>query len=75
MSRNGLTTVNGKFDWNDAIIDALIAAGVTFFATIGGIGASGLLDDPARAILAASIAAGGSFFAWLAMKRNITVNE
>ena len=75
MSRNGTTTKDGGFDWDDALIDAAIAAGVSFFTTLGGLGVAGLLDDPARACLAAGIAAGGSFFAWLAMKRNITVSE
>ena len=73
MSRNGLTNSNGTFDWNDALIDAGIAAGVTFFATVGGIGVAGLLDDPVKALIAAVIAAGGSFFTWLAMKRNINL--
>ena len=44
MSRNGLTNSGGEFDWDDALIDATIAAG-------------------------------GTFFSWLAMKRNITVSE
>ena len=75
MSRAGITNSNGDFDWDDALIDATIAAGVTFFTTLGGLGVAGLLDDPTKALLAAGIAAGGSFFGWLAMKRKITVNE
>lgn len=75
MSRNGIKSADGKFDWNDAIIDALIAAGMSFFATLGGLGATGLLDDPVTAILASSIAGGVSFFAWIAMKRGVTVSE
>jgi len=75
MSRNGINTKEGDFDWTDALLDATIAAGVTFFTTLGGIGAAGLLDNPGKACLAAIIAAGGSFFVWLAMKRNIQVNE
>ena len=64
-----------EFDWTDALIDATIAAGTTFFMTLGALGVVGLLDDPKKALLAAGIAAGGSFFAWLAMKRNIQVPE
>lgn len=71
MSRSGITNSGGNFDWDDALIDAGIAAGVTFFTTLGGLGVAGLLDDPQKALLAAGIAAGGSFFGWLAMKRNI----
>jgi len=75
MSRSGITNSDGEFDWEDALIDATIAAGVTFFTTLGGLGVAGLLDDPSRALLAAGIAAGGSFFSWLAMKRNIKVKK
>jgi len=73
MSRAGITNSDGNFDWEDALIDAGIAAGVTFFTTLGGLGVAGLLDDPKVALLAAGIAAAGSFFSWLAMKRNIEV--
>ena len=73
MARSGIINSVGEFDWDDALIDAAIAAGVTFFTTLGGLGVAGLLDDPTRALLAAFIAAGGSFFTWLAMKRNIEV--
>lgn len=75
MSRSGITNAGGDFDWEDALIDASIAAGVTFFTTLGGLGVAGLLDDPQKALLAAGIAAACSFFGWLAMKRNITVSE
>ena len=69
MSRFGVTNASGDFDWTDAFLDAFIAAGSTFFATLGGLGIAGLLDDPNKALLAAGIAAGGSFFAWLVAKR------
>ena len=75
MSRNGVINSNGEFDWNDALIDAGIAAGVTFFTTLGGLGVAGLLSNPTKAMVAAIIAAGGSFFGWLAMKRNISVKK
>lgn len=75
MSRAGLTNSSGEFDWDDALIDAGIAAGVGFFATLVGLGVADLLDNPQKALLAAGIAAGAAFFGWLAMKRNITVKE
>jgi len=75
MSRRGILNADGSFDWDDALIDAGIAAGVTFFATLGGIGVAGLFDEPMKACAAALIAAGGSFFTWLAMKRNVQVSE
>lgn len=69
MSRTGITNSNGDFDWTDALMDAFIAAGSSFFATLTGLGVVGLLDDPNKALIAAGIAAGGSFFAWLVAKR------
>lgn len=75
MSRNGIMSGNGGFNWEDALIDAGISAGVTFFMTLGGIGIAGLFTDPTKALVAAGIAAGGAFFSWLAMKRGIAKNE
>lgn len=75
LARSGIVDANNEFDWNDALIDAGIAAGVTFFATLTGIGIAGLFDDPTRAVAASLIAAGGAFFAWLAMKRNIKARK
>ena len=69
MSRNGISNANGDFDWTDAFLDALIAAGSSFFAALVGLGVAGLLADPQKALLAAGIAAGASFFAWLVAKR------
>lgn len=73
MSRSGIVNSDGDFDWDDALIDAGIAAGVAFFATLVGLGVADLLDNPQKALLAAVIAAGAAFFGWLAVKRNITV--
>lgn len=70
LNRNGKLN-NSSFDWYDAIIDALIMTGSTFFLTIGAIGAVGLLDDPKTGILTAAIAAAGQFFFILALKRNL----
>lgn len=73
MSRSGRVNADGEFDWTDLLIDSSIAAGMAFFTTLGGLGAAGLLADPQKGFLAAGISAGISFFAWLVMKRNITV--
>lgn len=75
MSRKGTVTADGEFDWNDAVIDAGIAAGMTFFTTLAALGVVGLFDDPLKGFCAALIAAGVSFFGWLAMKRNIPVTK
>jgi len=71
LNRNGKNNENGSFDWNDALIDAAIMAGSSFFAVLVGLGAVGLLENPTTALLAAGIAAGAQFFAILAIKRRL----
>ncbi len=75
LNRNGKNNDNGSFDWNDAIIDAAIMAGSSFFAVLVGLGAVGLLENPTTAQLAALIAAGAQFFAILAIKRRLREEE
>lgn len=71
LNRAGKNNENGEFDWEDAITDAAIMAGSSFFGTLAGLGAVGLLKDPILALAAAGIAAGVSFFAVLATKRGL----
>lgn len=72
LHRHGQTNPGtGKFDWKDTIIDAGIMAGLTFFTTLGGIGASGLLTDMKLGIIAAGISSGSEFFLILAIKRKL----
>lgn len=67
---NALTNaVEQRFDWNNALIDAAITSGVTFFSTLGGGTVAGL--DTLPGIKAASIAAFAQFFIFLALKRGI----
>lgn len=75
LNRNGKTNENGSFDWNDALIDAAIMSGSSFFAVLVGLGAVGLLENPTTALLAAGIAAGAQFFAILAIKRRLREEE
>ena len=75
LNRNGKNDENGSFDWNDAIIDAAIMAGSSFFAVLMGLGAVGLLENPTTAIIAAGISAGAQFFAILAIKRGLREEE
>jgi hypothetical protein len=72
LDAHGRVDPNGKFDWQDAVIDAVIMAGLTFFTTLGGMGATGLLSNPKTSVLAAGIAAATEFFAILAVKRGLT---
>jgi len=74
LTVNGLTSssANGqgqKFDWCDALIDAIIISGLTFFSTLGGGSVAGLGID--AGLKAATIAASAQFFVFLALKRGI----
>jgi hypothetical protein len=75
LNRNGRNNENGSFDWKDAIIDAAIMAGCSFFAVLVGLGAVGLLENPRIGLLAAGIAAGAQFCAVLAIKRGLREKE
>ncbi len=58
-----------KFDCLDALVDAAIISGLTFFSAIGGGSVAGF--DGLSALKAASIAAYALFFIFLALKRGI----
>ena len=75
LNRNGRNSENGSFDWEDAVIDAAIMAGCSFFAVLVGLGAVGLLENPRIGLLAAGIAAGAQFCAVLAIKRGLREKE
>lgn len=68
---NGKNNADGSFDWKDAIADAAIMAGISFFGTLAGIGATGITTNPITGFLAAAIAAGSEFCAILAIKRGL----
>jgi hypothetical protein len=69
VSRNGQNNGDGSFDWKDAVIDAAIISGSTFFTTIGGSGLVGV--STIDSIKVAGIAAAAEFFAWLTIKRGL----
>lgn len=58
-----------KFDWTDALVDAAIVSGLTFFSTLGGTSVAGL--GMIAGLKAATIAASAQFFVFLALKRGI----
>jgi len=72
LSIFGKSNPDGSFNWGDALADAAIMAGMTFFATLGGLGVTGLTSDPKATLLAAIISAGSEFFAVLLVKRGLT---
>lgn len=65
--------IEQKFDWKNALIDAAITSGVTFFSALGGGAIAGLDNIPG--IKAAAIAAFTQFFVFLALKRGIIQPE
>jgi len=69
----GRNNKDGSFNWRDALTDAGIMAGLTFFTALGGLGATGAITP--REILAAGIAAATQFFMVLALKRGLRKEE
>ena len=61
--------------WKDAVINAAVLAGFNFFATLAGMAVSQIIQEPAKALIAASVAAGLGFFSRLMVERGITVEE
>lgn len=70
LSVRGKNNSNGSFDWKDAVLDAGVSAGLTFFITLGALSVTSLLSNT-EGYVAAGIAAGGQFFAILAAKRGL----
>lgn len=58
-----------RFDWVDALIDATIISGVTFFSTLGGGTVAGI--SSVHTVEAAAVAAFSQFFVFLALKRGL----
>ena len=58
-----------KFDWLDALVDASIISGLTFFSTLSGGSVAGL--ETVAGLKAAAVAACAQFFVFLALKRGI----
>lgn len=69
LSRNGQNNEDGSFDWRNALADAGVSAGLSFFATLGATMLTGVGTTHAATI--AAIAAGSQFFATLATKRGL----
>jgi len=72
---NGGKNENGSRDYKTALVDAGIVAGFTFFSTLGGLGATGLLANPLVGCLAAGISTGIAFFSSLIASLSIKKPE
>lgn len=62
-------SVEQKFDWGNALIDAAITSAITFFSALGGGAVAGL--DSVNMIESAAVAALSQFFIFLALKRGL----
>jgi hypothetical protein len=65
--------VEQKFDWGNALIDAVITSGITFFSAVGGGAVAGV--SGIRIIEMASLAAFSQFFVFLALKRGLVKTQ
>lgn len=63
-----------KFDWGNALIDAGITSGITFFSTLGGTAVAGDVNG-IHIIASATVAAFSQFFIFLALKRGLIKTE
>lgn len=59
-----------RFDWGNALIDAFIISGITFFSTLGGTALAGDINIT-HILTAATVAALSQFFIFLALKRGL----
>ena len=57
------------FDWGNAVGDALILSGITFFSTLGATAYVGVIGKDV--LIAGLLAAGAQFFTVLALKRGL----
>ena len=62
--------VEQRFDWGNALIDAIITSGITFFSTLGGTAIAGDINT-IHIIESATVAAFSQFFVFLALKRGL----
>lgn len=73
LDRFGRCNPDTSFDWANAMIDAGIMAGLTFFTALGGTAVVGIPTK--EGIIAAGIAAATEFFLILAIKRGLRERE
>ena len=73
LERNGKNNSDGSFDWRDAVMDAGIMSGLTFFSSLGGFSAVGVPTQ--QVLVGACISAGAQFFFTLAIKRGLREKE
>ena len=73
LSFKGAQTVNGKFDWKNAVLDAAIISGINLFTGLGTLAAVGDLDINALFVLVAAV--GAEFLGVIAAKRGLNISK
>lgn len=69
LDREGKNNNDGSFDWKNAVIDAGIMSGLTFFTSLGAFHFVGVPTE--TTIIGGFISACGEFFLILAIKRGL----
>lgn len=72
LSRNGIVNGNGKFDWVDAVIDAVITAGITAMALGVAMTSTGAIYTLVGQ-MTYIFTVGGQFLTFLALKRKLAI--
>jgi hypothetical protein len=73
LSFRGSRTVNGKFDWKNAVLDAAIICGINLFTGLGTLAAIGDLDINALFVLISAV--GAEFLGVIAAKRGLNISK
>jgi len=73
--KNLLSLIDCPNSLGQEVVNSLIMAGDAFFATLLGMGATGLLQDWKLGLVGAGISAGFTFFSTLAIQRGLKKSE
>jgi hypothetical protein len=73
LSVRGSRTKEGKFDWVNALLDAAIISGMSFFTGLGALAAGNAITLISIVVLIS--ATGGEFLSILATKRKLTPKD
>jgi hypothetical protein len=66
-------SVDGKFDWKNAVVDAVVICGVNLFTGLGTLAAVGEVDIKALFVLVSAV--GAEFLGVIAAKRGLNISK
>jgi hypothetical protein len=73
LSFRGSRTVDGKFDWKNAVLDAAIISGINLFTGLGTLAAVDNVALNALCVLVAAVSA--EFLGVIAAKRGLNISK